>query len=124
MAGNRRVYQVGERIRELIANHLLHTADPRFNLVTITSVMVSPDLRSAKVYWVVSFLSGQDRQERIQEVTDAFSSAERLFRGMLGKPLGIRFVPELKFFYDDTLDTAENVERLMEKIKPSEEVSK
>jgi ribosome-binding factor A len=124
MAGNRRVYQVGERIRELVANHLLHTADPRFNLVTITSVMVSPDLRSAKVYWVVSFLSGQDRQERIQEVTDAFSSAERLFRGMLGKPLGIRFVPELKFFYDDTLDTAENVERLMEKIKPSEEVSK
>lgn len=124
MAGNRRVYQIGERIRELVANHLLHTADPRFNLVTITSVMVSPDLRSAKVYWVVSFLSGQDRQERIQEVTDAFSSAERLFRGMLGKPLGIRFVPELKFFYDDTLDTAENVERLMEKIKPSEEVSK
>lgn len=123
MAGSRRVYQVGERIRELIANHLLHTADPRFTLVTITSVMVSPDLRSAKVYWVVSSISGQDRQERIAEVSDAFQSAEGLFRKMLGKPLGIRFVPELKFFYDDTLDTAENVERLIARIKPAEEAS-
>lgn len=123
MAGSRRVYQVGERIRELVANHLLHTADPRFNLVTITSVMVSPDLRTAKVYWVVSFLSEQDRQERIQEVTEAFISAEGLFRRMLGKPLGIRFVPELKFFYDDTLDTAEDVERLMGRIKSSEEAA-
>lgn len=42
---------------------------------------------------------------------------------MLGKPLGIRFVPELKFFYDDTLDTAENVERLIARIKPAEEAS-
>lgn len=123
MAGSRRVYQVGERIRELIANHLLHTADPRFTLVTITSVMVSPDLRSAKVYWVVSSLSGQDRAERISEVSEAFHSAEGLFRKMLGKPLGIRFVPELKFFYDDTLDTAENVERLIARIKPAEEAS-
>jgi ribosome-binding factor A len=120
MAGSRRVYQVGERIKELIAEHLVHTADPRFNLVTITSVMVSPDLRNAKVYWVVSFLSGVDRDERIAEVAEAFHSAEGLFRRMLGKQLGVRFVPEVRFYYDDTLDTVEHVERLMERIKPSD----
>ena len=120
MAGSRRVYQVGERIKELIAEHLVHTAEPRFNLVTITSVMVSPDLRNAKVYWVVSFLSGVDRDERIAEVAEAFHSAEGLFRRMLGKQLGVRFVPEVRFYYDDTLDTVEHVERLMERIKPSD----
>jgi ribosome-binding factor A len=98
----------------------VHTADPRFNLVTITSVMVSPDLRNAKVYWVVSFLSGVDRDERIAEVAEAFHSAEGLFRRMLGKQLGVRFVPEVRFYYDDTLDTVEHVERLMERIKPSD----
>jgi ribosome-binding factor A len=121
MAGSRRVYQVGERIKELVAEHLVHTADPRFNLVTITSVMVSPDLRIAKVYWVVSTISGIDREERIAEVTEAFQSAEGLFRRLLAKQLGVRFVPELRFYYDDTLDTVEHVERLMSKIKPAQE---
>jgi ribosome-binding factor A len=121
MAGSRRVYQVGERIKELVAEHLVHTADPRFNLVTITSVMVSPDLRIAKVYWVVSTLSGIDRAERISEVEEAFQSAEGLFRRLLAKQLGVRFVPQLRFYYDDTLDTVEHVERLMSKIKPAQE---
>jgi ribosome-binding factor A len=120
MSGRRRVFQMGERIKELIAEHLVHTADPRFSLVTITSVMVSPDLRNAKVYWVVSFVSGVDREERIHEVEEAFETAQGLFRRMLAKQLGIRFVPEVRFYYDDTLDTVEHVERLMEKIKPSE----
>jgi ribosome-binding factor A len=121
MAGSRRVYQIGERIKELVAQHLIHTADPRFNLVTITSVMVSPDLRIAKVYWVVSLPSGIDREERIAEVAEAFDSAQGLFRRMLAKQLGVRFVPDLRFFYDDTLDTVEHVERLMERIKSSEQ---
>lgn len=117
MAGNRRTYQVAERIKELVAEHLLYTADPRFNLVTITAVMVSPDLRNAKVYWVVSFLSDTDRDERIAQVEEAFEAAERHFRRMLAKQLGVRFVPDLRFYYDDTLDTAEHVERLMSRIK-------
>jgi ribosome-binding factor A len=121
MAGSRRVYQVGERIKELVAEHLVHTADPRFNLVTITSVMVSPDLRIAKVYWVVSTLSGTERAERISEVTEAFQSAEGLFRRLLAKQLGVRFVPQLRFYYDDTLDTVEHVEQLMSKIRPAQE---
>lgn len=119
MAGNRRVYQVAERIKELVAEHLLHTADPRFSLVTITSVMVSPDLRSSKVYWVVSFLSDTDRSERIAEVHEAFEAAQGHFRRILAKRLGVRFVPDIRFYYDDTLDTAEHVERLMERVKSS-----
>jgi ribosome-binding factor A len=121
MAGNRRVYQVGERIKELVAEHLLYTADPRFSLVTITSVMVSPDLRNAKVYWVVSFLSDTNREERIAEVDEAFNSALGHFRRVIAKQLGVRFVPDLRFYYDDTLDTAEHVEKLMQRIKPTRE---
>ena len=96
MSGQRRVFQVGERIKELVAEHLNRVADPRFNLVTITSVMVSPDLQ------------------------EAFDTAAGMFRKMASKALGIRFTPELRFYYDDTLDTVENVERLMAKIRPTE----
>lgn len=120
MARNRRVYQIGERIRELVAEHLIQSADPRFTLVTITSVMVSPDLGLAKVYWVVSFTTGMDRDARINEVQEAFEGAQGHLRHIIAKQLGIRFVPHLRFFYDDTLDTVEQVEKLMGRIKGPE----
>ena len=88
--------------------------------MTITSVMVSPDLRNAKVYWVVSLLGEADRSERIAEVQEAFESAAGFFRKLCSKQLGIRFTPELRFYYDDTLDTVEHVERLMAKIRPKD----
>lgn len=120
MAESRRVYQIAERIKELLAQHLNYTADPRFNLVTITSVMISPDLRMGKVYWVVSFPSDIDRKARIAEVEGAFRAAQGHFKHTIAKKLDIRFVPTIRFYYDDTLDTVEQVERLMERVKASD----
>ena len=77
----RRIFQIGERIREVIAEQLQRVADPRFELVTITSVMVSPDLRNAKVYWVVSLISAADRELRVKEVQeDARQATRNTFR--------------------------------------------
>ena len=120
MSGKRRVFQIAERIKEIVAQHLQATADPRFSLVTITTVMVSPDLRNAKVYWVVSLPTGCDREARIKEVGGALESAQGHFRSFLSKGLGIRFTPALRFYYDDTLDTAEHVEKLLARIIPPE----
>lgn len=112
MSSRRRVFRVGERIQSVVASQLIKASDPRFTLVTITSVMVSHDLRSAKIYWMVS-----GDKERIAEVQEAFESAAGLFKRSISKELGTRFVPELKFFYDDTLDTSEEVEKLFERIR-------
>ena len=111
MPSERRVYMVAERIRDLIAVELGRAADPRFNLVTVTSVMVSPDLRHAKAYWTVS-----GGKERVPEVEAAFLKAEGLFKRALSKELGIRFVPVIRFYYDDTLDTVDEVEKLFERV--------
>lgn len=115
MAGKRRVFQVAEKIREIIASELMRTADPRFSLVTVTSVMTSPDMRHARIYWIVS--GGKDR---VSEVSEAFEVASGMFRRALGAGLGIRFVPQIKFFYDDTFDTTEEVERLLARVKTQE----
>lgn len=116
MASRRRTFQIAEKIRMIIAGELLRTADPRFHLVTITSVVVSTDMRYAKVYWVVS-----GNQERVAEVTEAFQGADHLFRRSVAKDLGVKFVPEIKFFYDDTLDVSGEVEELFERIAAERE---
>ena len=119
MPSQRRVFMVAEQIRDLIALQLMQVADPRFSLVTVTSVIVSPDLRQAKVYWVAA--GGPDR---IPDVQEAFAHAAGRFKRVLSKALGIRFVPELHFFYDDTLDTVDEVERLFARIHEGEKSPK
>lgn len=113
MANQRRAYRLADKVRTVVANELIRAADPRFNLVTITSVVVSPDLRHAKIYWVVT-----GGEARIAEAREAFDRAGGSFRRMIGKELGVRFVPEVHFYYDDTLDTVEEVERLLSRANP------
>ncbi|MFM1847469.1 MAG: hypothetical protein RL417_943 [Pseudomonadota bacterium] len=112
MAKQRRVHKIAEQIRNSIAIQLQRVADPRLSLVTITSAVVSPDLRHAKVYW----MAGGDEGRRA-EVAEAFESAAGLFRRSIAAELGIRFVPELKFYYDDTFDTSDSIDRLFARIR-------
>ena len=81
-------------------------------MVTITHVVVSRDLKTAKVYWVVS-----GDKARIVEVRGAFDSAQGIIRGNLAKEIGMRIAPELRFFYDDTLDTQEAVNEIFQRMK-------
>lgn len=111
MADQRRVYKVAEKVRAILSQELFRTSDPRLSLVTITSVVVTTDLRIAKVYWTVT--GGEYRNELVQEILDSKRSS---LRRAVGDELGTRHVPELKFFYDETLDTMEQVERLFQKI--------
>ena len=112
MPSRQRLYQVAERIKEILATELVEIADPRFYLVTLTGVKLSSDMREAKIYW--STLSKENQKA---EIDLAFTGAEGLFKTALAKKLKARFVPNVKFFYDDTFETQEMVETLLERIK-------
>lgn len=114
MSSNRRTYRVAEKLQQLIAQEVLRLSDPRFMLVTITSVVVSPDLRNAKVYWIVT--GGKERQSEVEE---AFKSAGGYFKRAVAKELRTRVAPEMSFFYDNTLDTVEEIEKLFKRLKES-----
>lgn len=115
MATKRRTYKVAERLRSVIAMQIQRLSDPRFSLVTVTSVNVTPDLRNAKVYW--SVVGGK---ERAAEVEEALQGAAGVFRRELAQELGIRFVPEIRFYYDDTMDVIEQNEALFKRAKIGE----
>ena len=105
MTKKRRQYRVGEKLQTILAAELQRVADPRFSLVTISSVVMSSDLRYASVYWVAT-----GGVERIAEVQEAFDGAVSRFRRSVADRLGTRFVPEIRFFYDDTMDAADHIE--------------
>lgn len=106
-----RIDKVENLIKEEISLIFLYKLqDPSFGFVTITAVRVSPDLKIAKVY--LSVLE-KDKRESVMEKVKASAG---FIRSELASRIRIKFVPELKFFLDDTLDYVEKIEGLIKKI--------
>jgi ribosome-binding factor A len=82
--------------------------DPRVGMVTLTSVQMTPDLRLARVYF--SRLGEAD--ERL-EAKAALEHAAGFLRRELGHRLRLRYLPELRFFIDDSLERYDRISDLL-----------
>jgi len=113
-------YQRAERIAEEIKRELSdilrnHVRDPRItNMASVIKVDVSRDLRHAKIY--VSVLG--DREEK-QKTMQGLDRATGFIRKELGQRLGLRYVPEISFVLDESIEysihIAQRIEELMKK---------
>lgn len=85
------------------------TAKTRGTLVSVSTVRVSPDLSSAKVYLSV-FPSAQART-----VIDSVKASAKTIRYELAQVVKtqLRKTPELQFFLDDSLDYIDNIDSLL-----------
>jgi len=108
---SRRTDRVEHLIKEEISQIILFRMS-EFNLgfVTITNVKMSPDLKLAKIY--ISVLE----RERRELVLEKIRSESKMIRYELASRIRIKFVPELKFFIDDTIDYVEKIDGLIKKI--------
>ena len=84
--------------------------DSSSSFITVTSVKVSPDLKVAKIY--ISVLEKDKRNVVLKKI----KSAAGFIRMELASRIRIKFVPELKFFIDDTMDYVEKIEGLIKQI--------
>ncbi len=107
-----RSIRVGSRIREELAFILRkEIQDPRLAETTITGVEVSRDLRIAKIYFV-PFGGIFD----CQLVMSGFVKARGYLKRLLAQRLGLRYMPELNFFYDESFDYGDRIERLLKQL--------
>ncbi len=106
-----RIDKVEQLIKEEISLIFLHKlSDTDLGFVTITNVRVSPDLKIAKIY-----LSVLEKEKR-ELVLDKIDLKKGYIRSELAHRIRMKFIPELKFFIDDTLDYVEKIEGLIKKI--------
>jgi len=109
----RRQKRVSELIRQEIGDLLERkVADPRLNLVTVTDVEISSDLRHARVY--VSLIGSQEERQRALK---SLRHAAGFFRHELASRLALRYTPDLTFYLDDSLERGERIGRLLEEIQ-------
>ena len=107
-----RADRVGQQIMKVLAELIQKkTSDPRLASATVTGVKMSPDLKNAKIYYTCQ------GEEKIKEAVAAgFGSAKGFLKRTLAKKLGLRSMPELKFFYDESFDYGERIDKVLKSI--------
>ena len=111
-----RIARVGEEFREILAEEIPKLKDPRIGFVTVTGVKVTADLRRAWVYYTAF----GDEKERASTRAGLRSAIPRL-RGTIGKQVRLKYLPELEFEEDATLEQAARIDRLIARIDVGDE---
>ena len=107
----KRAERVSDQMKREIADILMRKIkDPRVGFVTVTDVDVADDLRNAKVF--VSVYGG-DKEASLKGLT----SAAPFIRSELGKRMRMRFVPELLFRFDATVEQGAHIMELLRDIE-------
>lgn len=107
----KRSARVGDLMREEIADILLHKVkDPRIGFVTVTGVDLTDDLRNAKVFISIY------KKEEIETTLKAIETAKGFIRREVGKRMSLRYVPELIFKIDKSIEYGEKIDRLLDEI--------
>jgi ribosome-binding factor A len=102
--------QFKREISEILS---LKVRDPRVGRVLVTEVRVTTDLWLARVF-VRPLDEGKDPEETLA----GLAAASAFIRKELGKVLRIRRLPELRFLYDTTLDSALRIEEVLKEVLP------
>ena len=87
------------------------------SLSSITRVTITEDLSYAKV--LVSVM-GSDKEKRDSLI--GLNNSAGYIRGVLGKALKIRKIPELNFVLDENLEHAMHIEEILAELKQKGEL--
>jgi|TARA_R110002074_G_scaffold185642_1_gene351059 ribosome-binding factor A len=117
-----RLLRVGEQVRHILSE-LLMRGEVHDELLTATSVSVtevrmSPDLRHATVF--VKPLLGANEAD----VLKALKTNTAFFQKEVAKRVQMKYAAKLKFLADDSFDTAEHIESLLNNPKVAQDLSK
>ena len=108
---NHKIDRIASDIIKYLSNILLtETNDDLMKSITLTEVKVSIDLSYAKVYFT-SILNIEHKQ-----IEKEMKEAAPFLRGKLAKVLEVRNIPELQFVYDETIEYATKIERIITNI--------
>ena len=105
--------RVSGLIQQVLADILQKSVkDPRLEKATITGVKMSRDLRVARIYFTTS-----GGRKSSKQAIEGFRSALGYVKRTLAQQLGLRYMPDLKFFYDESLDYGSHIDKVLKSVE-------
>jgi ribosome-binding factor A len=120
--------RLGEVLLGFVAAELRGLSDPRLQFLTLTDIDVSPDLKSARIYWsslrkanpgaesgdsAAGFLSEAEREA----IEESLKKNTAFLKKRIGEELELRYVPQLIFRFDESAERGARIEELLGSIR-------
>ena len=116
MLPGKRALRVGDQILREIAIVLIEKVnDPRVKGATLTGIRLSNDLKHARIFYSIM---GDDRD--ITKAQAGLDSAKGFIKKAIGARLALKYMPEITFKHDPTLQKGHSLERLLNDLIPDE----
>ncbi len=114
--------QVGELIRRNVSIILREEGSYIYGdaLVTVTNVIVSPDMSQAKVY--VSVYNTEEKQAVVLMIDEQITRLRQALAYRIKKH--VRRIPEIFFYLDDTLDEMFRLNNLFDKLEKDDQMGR
>ncbi len=115
-----RLKRIADRIHQEISEMLVtgQISDPRLEDLYITDVTVDREYSYANIF--VSALGGKDSTE---EIMKGLEHASGFLRSALSQRIQLRTFPQLRFYWDETPENAERIERLIDSLSEGNSTS-
>ncbi len=116
---HRKEMMAREFLREISRLVNYEMQDPRMKMITLTKVEPAPDMKTAKVFF--SMLGSE--HERLA-ASRALQDARNFIRQQLRQKMkGLRYIPELTFKFDQSIEGAIRISKLIDKVAAEREES-
>lgn len=107
--GITRQKRVAEAVRAAVAEYLIHNlanATPGF--ISVSKVKMAPDLKLASVYFSI-----YGDKEAVESSFQTLEQHMGRVRYHVGQEVRLKYVPELRFFIDDSLEYSDHINKVM-----------
>jgi ribosome-binding factor A len=116
MLPGRRATRIGDQVLREMADLLMRRVkDPRVKGITLTGILISNDLKYARVYYSV-----MGEEKAILQAQAGLDSAKGYIKREIGLRLELKYMPDLVFKHDPSLAAGEHMEKLFQQIKKEE----
>lgn len=112
---SQRQRRVAELVRQIVAEKLAkgETQNPSLGShITVTRVEVSKDIKHAKVFFT-PLLQNSDHKQ----LTEELNLEAPLLSRQLGKQMHTKYTPRLRFYYDESYESAQRLESIIRDIR-------
>jgi ribosome-binding factor A len=108
-----RADRIGGLIQKILSDILKkEIRDPRLKMTTITGVTVTRDLKLARIYFTTP-----DSKQKKEAATIGFNSARGYIKRTLAHALDLKYMPDIEFYYDESLDYGAHIDELIKLTK-------
>ena len=101
--------RVANQVLDILCGILTKNIDlSQLGFVTFTQVVMSPDLRSAKVFYSVL-----GRKKSYEEINIEINKRRKAFKKYMSSELQLKSTPELQFYHDESFIYGEKINQLL-----------